>query len=206
MSLDGPPIPIAKRVEVLFAVDVSGSMAVEGKIQSVNSAIEEALPFMRQAQQDIVGIEPWVRVLTFGSTVEWVGSPERLAEFWWPHLQAEPQGMTELGAALDAIVDLFDVEPPEVPTPIILLTDGMPTDTGPSRFVDALARLDAHPMGSAGSRVAVAIGDDADRDTLDEFVARVHGQVLSAHNPQQVAAQVRIAGASVLRSASEPIW
>ncbi len=82
----------------------------------------------------------------------------------------------------------------------------MPTDVAAPSFDGALAALDAHPIGRSCTRVAVGIGRDADAEILNSFVAATDGQVLSAQDPQRLAAQIRIAGSSVLRTASEPIW
>ncbi len=195
-------------VELVFLVDVSGSMAGEGKIQSLNSAMEEALPLLRNAATQLVTVRPFARVLTFGSTVAWVvGEAEPLSEFQWPSLAAEPQGMTELGLALDSVLRLLDVPGHASAPALILCTDGMPTDLQQPSFVDALAALDQHPLGGASPRAAVAIGQVADDDeTLSSFVAASSGQVFSAQQPQQLAANIRLAGTAVLESASSGIW
>lgn len=206
MSLGGGPTVQAKPVDVFLLVDVSGSMAADGKIQSLNAALEESLPFLRESAAGLVGIDPQMRVLTFSTTAHWVGAAVPLADFWWRGLSAEPQGLTEMGAALHAVKSTLDEVAHALPPAIVLLTDGMPTDTTEPSYADALQELDAHPVGRASSRAAVAIGPDADRQALDAFVASSGGEVLSAHNPEQLANLVRVAGSSVLRSASEPIW
>lgn len=195
-----------RKVEMCFLIDVSGSMATDGKIQSLNTAVEEALPFFRRTAEESVGIDPFVRVLTFGSEVAWQGPAAPLADYWWHPVEAQRNGLTELGPAIALFIAALDTEQPVAPPPIILLTDGMPTDIGAPSFDEALADLDAHPIGRSCARVAVGIGRDADQETLNAFVATAGGQVLSAQDPQRLAAQIRIAGSSVMRSASEPIW
>ncbi|MDH3682149.1 MAG: hypothetical protein OEV40_19625 [Acidimicrobiia bacterium] len=192
-------------VELIFLVDVSGSMASYGKIQSLNAAMEEALPFLRRSAGALVELRPWARILTFGSSAQWITTPVALGDFRWPALGAVPGDMTELGLALDLVVRRLD-EGMSNPPALILCTDGMPTDTAQPTFASALVRLDEHPIGRSATRAAITIGREADRDTVIAFLAAVDGEPLRADQPQQLAGQIRLAGESVLQSASEVIW
>lgn len=197
----------AEPVDIIFLVDVSGSMAGDAKIQSLNAAMEEAVPFMRESAAETVGIEPRVKVATFGRQAHWrVSEPTPLAEFWWDELEAEPQGLTEAGAALALVTSELDQPGGRLPPAMILLSDGMPTDTVEPSFADGLAALDRHPIGRSSTRVAVAIGADAHMPSLESFVEPVSGQVLDAHDPHRLTELLRLAGATVLEQASEPIW
>ena len=209
MVTDGPggePAIEGKPRELVFVVDVSGSMATDAKIQSLNAALEEGLPSLRQTADGAVGVETLVRVLTFGTSVEWVvPEPVSLRDFWWRPLEAEPEGLTELGAALDTLTRALDDQQGLLPA-IILVTDGMPTDTVEPSFEDALAALDSHPIGRAATRVAVAVGPDADHRSLQAFVAGTGGDVVDARSPEQLSEIVRITGTSLIESGSSPIW
>ncbi len=108
MEQPDEPAFARRRVEMCFLIDVSGSMATDGKIQSLNTAIEEALPFFRRTAEESVGIEPFVRVLTFGSGVAWNGPARPLEEYWWHPVDAEPNGLTELGPAIALFVAALD--------------------------------------------------------------------------------------------------
>lgn len=196
----------SKAIDLVFIVDVSGSMASDAKIQSLNAALEEALPFLREAAAEAVGVEPKARVLTFGSTARWAVERVDLDDFWWPDLRAEPQGLTELGAAIGLLEVVLTGEQHQLPPAVVLLTDGMPTNTIEPTFEEALARLDAHPIGRATQRVGVAIGSDASEETLHSFVAATRGEVMDARRPDQLTGVIRLAGTSVLRSASQPTW
>lgn len=179
-------------------------MLADAKIQSLNAAVEEALPSLRRTAAEQVGVQMVANVLTFGTTAQWSASEgQPLADFWWQSLNAEPKGLTETGLALDHIVKFLD-GPHELPPAIILMTDGMPTDIHAPSFLDSLHSLNQHRLGSATSRAAVAIGADADRQPLEEFANG--GPVLSAERPEQMADVIRSAGTSVITSASTPIW
>jgi len=198
------PFVRTKTAELIFAVDVSGSMLADAKIQSLNAAVEEALPSFRNTASEQVGIEISVNVLTFGTTAQWATEGGRsLADFWWQTLEAQPGGLTETGLALDQIIEFLDAGH-DLPPAIILLTDGMPTDTQQPTFDQALQSLNEHRLGSATSRAAVAIGADADRRPLEAFA--MGGPVLGAERPEQMADIIRSAGTSVITAASEPIW
>lgn len=191
-------------VDVVFLIDVSGSMLADAKIQSLNAALEEALPFLRRAAGDLAGIEPSIRVVTFGSSATWaVDAPVLLEEFWWDELAAEAGGLTELGAAIQLVRSSLSGRGNSLPPALILVTDGMPTDTVRPTFGEALSHLDGDPVGRRTSRVAVGIGPDASTEVLEAFVAASHGDVLRAHDAQHLANLIGVAGFSVMNSASE---
>ncbi len=75
---------------------------------------------------------------------------------------------TDLGAALTCLGDALT--PPKhpkraIPPRVVLLSDGEPTD----EYTAALAALDALPWGKKAQRYAIAIGQDADLEVLQEF-------------------------------------
>jgi len=194
----------SRSVDVVFLIDVSGSMLADAKIQSLNAALEEALPFLRRAAAEVAGVESFVRVVTFGSTAAWtVDRPVPLEEFWWDELAAEPRGLTELGAAIDLVRTSLSDDRRALPPALILVTDGMPTDTVAPSFDEAIAQLDAHPVGRSSSRVAIGIGQDASVAALETFVAATRGEVLRAHDVQHLANVIGAASFSVMTQASE---
>ncbi len=200
----GPKVQ-ARPLELIFVVDVSGSMAADAKMQSLNAAMEEALPTLRQVASAQVDVEVKVRVLRFGSSAQWTTSGAvPIDDFWWAGLVPEQRGLTELGAALASLIPVFDQS--QLAPSVVLLTDGMPTDTVAPSFEQALAALDAHPVGQATARTAVAIGPDADRSTLESFVRATAGEVLDASSPEQLAELLRVTSTTLLQSASESIW
>ena len=176
-------------------------------IQSLNAAMEEALPSLRRSADDLVGFDVVVSVVTFATSAS-LNGVERvpLQDFRWPDLEAEDQGLTELGAALDLVMTWPPPSDRELPPAIVLLTDGMPSDTLAPSFADALEAMSADPVLASAQRTAVAIGADADRQALARFVEPSGGDVSRADSPEQLAQVVRFAGTAVLQAASEPIW
>ena len=95
MDMAGPFVR-QKKADLIFAVDVSGSMLADAKIQSLNAAVEEALPSLRRTASEQVGVELSAKVLTFGTTAQWVtGDSQPLSDFWWQTLDAQSKGLTE---------------------------------------------------------------------------------------------------------------
>lgn len=207
--MDPEPTPrvAARPVDVVLVVDTSGSMLADARMQSLNAAMEEAVPFLRQAAAELVEVAPSIRVLTVDTTAAWaVADPVPLSEFWWPELQGTPGGLTELGLALAAVRDAPITAPDALPPVVMLLTDGRPTDTADPDFAAALATFDRHPVWGGSARVAVGIGADADRDAMEAFVAATQGEVVGSDDAQRLADVVRLAGTTALRTASAPVW
>ena len=70
-----------------------------------------------------------------------------------------------------------------LPPAFVLVSDGMPTDD----FGEALDRLLALPWGARAVRMAVAIGQDADYDTLHAFIADPSIEPVTAVQPRAAA-------------------
>ena len=107
-------------------------------------------------------------------------------------------GNTDLGAALTCLGDALT--PPKhpkraIPPLVVLLSDGEPTD----EYAAALAELDALPWGKKAQRYAIAIGQDADLEVLQDFT-RDPQKVLQAANSQQLATLIQWASTQVLQS------
>ena len=74
-----------------WLADCSGSMSAEGKIQSLNNAIREALPAMRSVANDNPNAQVLVRALKFSHGAEWhMGIPENVNQFEWQDLVSDP--------------------------------------------------------------------------------------------------------------------
>ncbi len=70
---------------------------------------------------------------------------------------------------------------------IILLSDGGPTDD----FQSGLAKLKANNWFKAAIKVAIAIGDDADKDVLKEFTGTSEA-VFTVHNIEALKQIIRV--------------
>ncbi len=123
----------------IWIADCSGSMSVDGKIQSLNTAIREALPHMRAVADENPNAEILVRSLTFGSGAQWqISQPTPVADFKWTDLQTN--GLTDMGLRLRMMAEQLQMPSMTdraLPPVLVLVSDGQPTDN----FTGELAAL-----------------------------------------------------------------
>jgi uncharacterized protein YegL len=186
----------------IWIADCSGSMAVDGKIQALNTAIREALPHMREVAHKNPYAEVLVRALAFSDGAHWhCSQPTAVADFKWTDLQ--PQGLTAMGKALSLVAEQLRMPPMSdraLPPVLVLISDGQPTDD----FADGLDALMRQPWGKKAVRIAIAIGEDADLECLQRFIGHTELQPLQANNPEALVHQIKWVSTSVLQSASSP--
>lgn len=180
---------IVKRQMVLFfVVDTSGSMQGT-KIGAVNEAIEEVLPVLPEVGGSDVDLK--VACLTFSSGCQWIYPTPLAAEsFKWNRLQAD--GVTDLGEACRELSEKmsrheFLSAPSASVAPVIfLMSDGEPTDD----FESGLNKLKQNRWFKYAIKVAVAIGDDANKETLAKFTGNVEA-VITVHTPEALKKWIR---------------
>lgn len=197
-----PGGPIASRpLHFFWIVDASGSMAYEGKVQALNTAVREAIPHMRDAAESQPQAEVFVRVLSFSEDARWiVEQPTPIAEFRWTDVRAG--GTTDLGRALELLSAQLRVPPMSeraLPPVLALISDGQPTDD----FEGGLQTLMNEPWGQRAVRVAIAIGRDADESVLQRFIGDPKIQPARANNPEQLVRYVRWAS-TLITPVSQP--
>jgi uncharacterized protein YegL len=167
---------------LFFLVDTSGSM--EGsKIGAVNAAIEEVIPALKDVSEENADAIIKVAALEFSSGARWItkNGPVETDNFHW--VDAEAAGVTDLGAALlelDSKLSrkAFMEQATGSFAPVIfLLSDGGPTDD----FEGALATIQKNSWFKVASKVAVAIGEDADLAILEKFTGFKEA-VLTVHS------------------------
>lgn len=173
MSLLDQVTPSPRKIMTLFyVVDTSGSMSGD-KIGSVNSAMEEAitvdLPDISTANDDA---EIRVAIMQFSSGCSWItpsSGPISIGDVIWSDLHAN--GLTDLGAAcleLDKKLsrNAFLESQTGAYAPVILLfSDGGPTDN----WEKGLNQLKMNNWFKHAIKIAIAIGDDADKTVLATF-------------------------------------
>lgn len=177
-------------------------MQADGKIQSLNNAIREAIPHMQQAAAENPNAQVLVRAVRFSDGAQWhVATPTPIADFKWTDLQAE--GVTDMGRAIAMVAEQLKIPPMTdraLPPVLVLVSDGQPTDD----FGDALKKLMDVPWAQRAVRIAIAIGDDADHGPLRAFIGHAEIPVLQANNAEQLVSYIRWASTAVLRAASSP--
>lgn len=191
---------VARPLEFIFMLDVSGSMA-GSKIESLNFAIAEAIPEMRRIASENVNAEVFVRVLTFGSYAKWhIGKRTLIDDVIWKDVKVD--GSTMMGAALSEVATVLDEEHmPQrgLPPVIVLVSDGQPTDS----FETGLQDLLSQKWGQKAVKIAIAIGDDANHDVLKRFVNDVERPILQANNASELVNFIRFTSTKVLSAASK---
>lgn len=188
--LDNESIPRRKMV-LFFLIDKSGSM-YGTKIGSVNDAIENVLPIIGEISDENPDAEINVAALEFSTTTRWLyNEPKSAKEFIWQQVEAE--GMTSLGeACLELNKKLsrsaFMSSPSGSFAPaIILLSDGGPTDN----FEAGLNQLKQNNWFKNAVKIAIAIGNDADKDVLKDFTGSLES-VVTVHNLEALKTMIRI--------------
>lgn len=194
MSLLDQVAPSPRKVMTLFyVVDTSGSMTGD-KIGSVNSAMEEAiiddLPNISVANDDA---EIKVAIMQFASGCSWItpsSGPIGIGEVIWNDLNAS--GLTDFGAAcveLDNKLSRngFLQSQTGAYAPVILLfSDGGPTDN----WEQGLAKLKENNWFKHAIKIAIAIGEDADKAVLSKFTGTSES-VITVHDKHTLKALIR---------------
>jgi uncharacterized protein YegL len=172
----------ARPLPVFLLADVSGSMAENGKITTLNAAVKEMLAAF--AEEDNGRAEIQVAVITFGDKASLHIPLQSANKVQWTPMRAI--GKTPLGAALDIVIDLLE-DRQQVPgrayrPTIILISDGLPNDDwrGP------LAKLLNSERAKKAQRFALSIGADADADVLRTFLDDPKGRVFQAHEAREI--------------------
>jgi uncharacterized protein YegL len=190
----------ARPLHFFIVADCSGSMAADGKMQSLNNAVREMLPHLVDVASQNPHADLLIRSIAFSSGARWhIETPTPVARVGWQNLTTG--GYTDMGAALDLLAPQLGppaMEERALPPAILLVSDGMPTDD----YKPALARFLDEPMGRRAVRMAVGIGRDADVEVLERFIGSSGQGVLTANNPEQLVRMIRWASTHASRVAS----
>lgn len=194
MSLLDNVAPAPRKVMTLFyVVDTSGSMC-GSKIGRVNSAMEEAitsdLPEISAANDDA---EIKVAIMQFSSGCSWItpqSGPIAIGDVIWNDLNAG--GVTDLGAAckeLDKKLsrnEYLNSQTGAYAPVILLFSDGGPTDN----WEKELKQLKLNNWFKHAIKIAIAIGDDADKTVLAEFTGTIES-VITVNDKHTLKALIR---------------
>jgi uncharacterized protein YegL len=176
-------VEIPRRTMVLFfVIDTSGSMD-GSKIGAVNTAIEEVIPAIKEVSDENADAQIKIAALEFSAGARWITSsgPVEVDQFHWNYLDAA--GTTDLGAACKTLNEKLSTKAfmqeatGSFAPAIFLLSDGEPTDN----WAKELSVLKQNNWFKAAVKVAIAIGDDANKDVLKEFTGTMEA-VLETHN------------------------
>lgn len=189
--LDNESIP-RRKMTLFFMIDKSGSMSGK-KIGSVNDAIENVLPMIGEISDENPDAEINIAALEFSTSTRWKYSePKEAKDFIWQDVTAE--GLTSLGLACMELNSKLSRNGGFMSSPsgcyapaIILLSDGGPTDN----FEEGLSALKKNSWFKNAIKVAIAIGDDADKNVLSQFTGNSEA-VITVHTLDALKAMIRI--------------
>lgn len=174
---------IARPLPVIVLADISGSMSADGKIAALNDAIAEMIATF--AEEDDSRAEIHVSVVTFGGAAASVHKGLTPADkLGWQAMSAS--GRTPMGQAFTLARKMIEdktVIPSRAYRPtVVLVSDGVPTDD----WEQPLKELLASERASKSMRLAMAIGEDADKKTLTAFLDDPEGRVFEAHESREI--------------------
>jgi uncharacterized protein YegL len=202
MRIATPGKLATRPLHFIWIADCSGSMAVDGKIRALNTAIREAIPHMQNVAEENPNAEVFVRAVKFSDGAAWhIAEPTPLKDFWWSDLTAA--GETHMGKALRMVADALKIPPMTdraFPPVLVLISDGEPTDD----FAAGLKALMAQPWGKKAVRIAIAIGEKTELDVLEQFIGNSEIAPLRANSPEMLVSYIRWASTVVLKAASSP--
>ncbi len=185
----------------IWICDCSGSMSGQ-KIQTLNTAIREAIPLMQKEAHENSNAQVLVRAIKFSNGAQWhVGQPTPIEDFKWIDLSTD--GVTDMGKALSMVAEQLKMPPMTdraLPPVLVLISDGLPTDD----FSSGLRQLMEQPWGKKAVRVAISIGGDADKEALQKFIGHSELPPLEANSPNDLVRQIKWVSTVVLKAASSP--
>ena len=171
---------------LIYVVDTSGSMD-GAKIAMLNTAVRETLNDVGEISKNNSDAQIKIAVLEFSNDAHWHANNLIDSEsFTWIDLEAG--GLTSLGAAYEELNNKlskshgFMAEPTGSRAPaIILLSDGEPTDD----WKHPLDKLKGNRWFNTGVKVAIGVGDDANKAVLAEFTGSIEA-VITVHDVAQL--------------------
>ena len=202
MALPGGAIS-NRPLHFIWLCDCSGSMSINGKIEALNTAIRESLPEMKRVADENPNANVLVRAVKFSDGAQWhVPTETPVNSFNWTDLTAG--GLTDMGKALLLLAEQLKMPPMTdraLPPVLVLISDGQPTDD----FDTGLRALMNEPWGKKAVRIAIAVGQDADKDTLQKFINHPELRPLEANNAETLVRYIKWASTAVLKAASSPV-
>lgn len=192
-----------RQVNIFYLIDTSGSMA-GSKIASINHVMPDVIKIIEEVDnnnKDNARIV--VSCLEFSTGCRWsTPTPMECSNFVWHDLQAG--GLTDLGAASKELCskmrrsEYLKSDTGHFAPVIILLSDGEPTDD----YKSGIKELKGNKWFKASIKVAIAIGDDANKNILAEFVGNME-TVITVHDTESLKNIIQIVSRGVSQIGSQ---
>lgn len=177
---------------LIFMVDTSGSMG-GAKIAALNTAVREALNEVGDISKNCADARIKVNAMEFNSDCRWMyPAPVDAESFQWQDLTAG--GNTSFGMAVKELNakltrkegGFIEAVGSRRAPAIILISDGGPTDS----YRNNLATIRGNQWFDIAVKVAIAVGDSADKDMLAEFTGSMES-VITVHDLEQLKKLIR---------------
>jgi uncharacterized protein YegL len=192
----------SRPLHFIWICDCSGSMSVNGKIESLNNAIRDVIPLMQEEADRNPNAQVLTRVMQFSNGAQWhTAQATPIHEFKWVDLKAD--GVTDMGKALSMVAEQLKTPPMTdraLPPVLVLISDGQPTDD----FNSGLRQLMEQPWGKKAVRIAIAVGTDVDYEPLQKFIGNPEIKPLQANNPENLVRQIKWVSTAVMGAVSAP--
>lgn len=209
-ELEDMPAGVSRRrkMNLFYLIDVSGSMD-GNKIQSVNQVMPAVIEIVKEiSAENKDNAEIAVSALLFSNGTRWLyPEPIDADDFKW--IEQRAYGGTDLGMACTELEKALHREGPKAQMKsitghknpaIIILSDGEPTDN----FELGLEQLKKNNWYKSASKIAIAIGDDADTnlDNLAKFTGSKE-LLIKVTNPEALKEMIKVVSAVVSRVGSQ---
>lgn len=182
-SLKKYAVATPRPLPVIVLADTSGSMGENGKIEALNAAMKDMVSTF--AKESRLRAEIQVGLITFGGNAQ-MHLPLVAAHGVAGFSEFKADGVTPMGAAFDLARQLLEDKdriPSRAYRPVlILLSDGQPTDDWEAPFKS----LCDSERAQKATRLAMAIGPDADEAMLKDFANDVEAPIFKAHNARDI--------------------
>jgi len=184
----------ARPIPVIVLADTSASMSVDGKIEALNQALRGMIKSF--SDEGRLNAEIQLSVITFGGIARthlYLTPTYQITDF----SDFSANGGTPMGDALGIAKTLIE-DKEKIPSRayrpvIILVTDGHPTDDWASAF----SEFCNSDRAQKATRMAMAIGNDANESMLNDFTNDLEAPLFKANNSQDIVKFFRAVSMSV---------
>lgn len=189
-----------KLLNIIFIVDISGSMRGEKRIDAVNEAFTQMIPALRQIQMDSMSeFELKISIMTFDQDARWIVNPTPIMEYDHNDIACSEwvtffsNAFRKLGEKLTR--EEFMAHTGKIAQPYIMfMTDGEPTPE--DNYEPELDALLENGWFTNSQRFAVLIGKDAinstsARNAVSKFVSNPEEGIINAADAATIAAEVQ---------------
>lgn len=194
----------ARDLHLFFIIDASDSMSYGGKAETLNNAIREAIPHIRDIAKETEGTIK-VHALSFSTGAKWISNSVDIKDFTWSNIATK--GVTDMGRGFELLAEKLEKDFKGVrgyQPVMILLSDGLPTDD----YEKGLKKLKSTKWGGQAIRISIAIGSETDMDVLQDFIGdsfRGELKPLLARNASDLKNYIRWASTTVSTASINPV-